>query len=105
MLCAADGGEGSAFAHRQIQTGSLRGGLATVSRLAVTVDLKTYEPRPVLRLDGRTHPLERWLCGPYGHGFLGVALLDVHALSPGGHDLDLFFTQNPRYHERVVRLG
>ncbi|HEX3530265.1 MAG TPA: radical SAM protein [Thermoanaerobaculia bacterium] len=105
MLRQAGGGESSAFAHRQIQTGSLDGGLATVSRLAVTVDLKTPEPRPVLRLDGRTHPLERWLCGPYGRGFLGVALLDVHALSPGGHDLDLFFTQHPRYHERVVRLG
>ncbi len=105
VLRAADGGVDSAFAHRQIQTGSLDGGLATVSRLAVTVDLKAYEPRPVLRLDGRTHPLERWLCGPYGRCFLGVALLDVHALSPGGHDLDLFFTQNPRYHERVVRLG
>jgi hypothetical protein len=105
VLRQAGGDESSAFAHRQIHTGSLDGGLATVSRLAVTVDLKVREPRPALRLDGRTHPLERWLCGPYGRGFLGVALLDVHALSPGGHDLDLFFTQHPRYHERVIRLG
>lgn len=105
VLRAPGGGESSAFAHRQIQTGSFHGGLATVSRLAVTVDLKAQEPRPVLRLDGRTHPLERWLCGPYGRGFLGVAVLDVRSLSPGSYDLDLFFTQHPRYHERVVRLG
>jgi hypothetical protein len=105
VLRPPGGGESSAFAQRQIQTGSLHGGLAAVSRLVVTVDLKAQEPRPVLRLDGRTHPLERWLCGPYGRGFLGVALLDVHALAPGVHDLDLFFTQNPRYHERVIRLG
>jgi len=105
VLRAPGGGEGSAFAHRQIQTGALDGGLATVSRLAVTVDLKAQEPRPVLRLDGRMHPLERWLCGPYGNGFLGVAQLDVRTLAAGVHDLDLFFTQHPRYHARVIRLS
>jgi MoaA/NifB/PqqE/SkfB family radical SAM enzyme len=99
------GSEAEAFAHRQIQTGTLRGGLAAVSRLAVTVDLRGHEPRPVPRIDGRPYPLERWFCGPYGHGFLGVALLDVSALAPGGHALELFFTQHPRYRERVVRLG
>jgi MoaA/NifB/PqqE/SkfB family radical SAM enzyme len=105
VLRPPGGGEGSAYAHRQIQTGALDGGLAAVSRLAVAIDLKAWEPRPVLRLDGRSHPLERWLCGPYGHGFLGVALLDVRALAAGSHGLDLFFTQHPRYHERVIRLS
>lgn len=104
-LRPAGGGDGDAFAHRQIQTGTLHGGLAAVSRLAVPVDLRDAEPRPVLRVDGRPHPLERWFCGPYAQGWMGVALLDVTGLAPGSHDLELFFTQHPRHRARVVRLG
>jgi len=99
------GDEGDTFASRQIQTGTLHGGLAAVSRLAVPVRLREREPRPLVRLDGKPHAIEHWFCGRHGDGWMGVGLFDVRALAPGAHDLELFFTQHPRYRERVVRLN
>jgi len=100
-----DAGEREAFGHRYLQTGRLQGGLAAVTRLALPVVLNQWEPTPVLRLGGRPFPIARWLCGPYGTGWMGVALLDVSGLAPGSYGVDLFFTQHPSFHDRVVRLS
>jgi MoaA/NifB/PqqE/SkfB family radical SAM enzyme len=99
------GTEREAFGHRYIQIGRLQGGLAAVSRLALPVELDDWEPTPALRLGGRPHPVSRWACGPHGKGFMGVALVDVAGLPGGAHDIDLFFTQHPPFHDRLVRLG
>jgi MoaA/NifB/PqqE/SkfB family radical SAM enzyme len=96
--------EREAFGHRYLQTSGLRDGLAAVSRLAVPVVLRDWEPRPAVRLDGRPHAVSRWLCAPHGAGWMGVAVLDLRRVAPGSYRVDLFFTQHPPFHQRIVRL-
>jgi len=98
------GGERDAYGHRHVQIGSLRGGLAGVSRLAVPVALQKREERPALQIDGQDHRIERWVCGRSGRDWMGVAVVDVSGLAPGSHEMEMLFARHPAYRDRVVRL-
>lgn len=98
---AADG-----WAHRWLQFGSAGGALTAVSRLAIPVRLAGREAAPELRVDGRVHPIDHWLCGRRPDGeWLGVAIVSVADLAPGSYGLALGFAENPGWAGRLDRLN
>ncbi len=93
---------------KRLQVGKVVGNderQSAVARLAIRVALSSHEPSPGLSISGQPHPIERWIVGPYGNGWLGVAVVDVSSLLPGPHDVELAFTQHPPHRSRLERLG
>lgn len=105
-----EGGEedGALWDVRDLQTGSLspgeRASRVAVSRLAFHVDLTCTERRPRLVVDGVEHPLGDWICGTFGTAWRGIAVVDVDALPPGDHELELRLRHHPSHRLRFHRL-
>jgi MoaA/NifB/PqqE/SkfB family radical SAM enzyme len=100
------GGEGADLArHPPHQIPPAPATLTAVSRLAFALRLACREPAPSLRLGGRRHPIVAWFCGPHAMGWMGVAVVDVHALAPGPHSLELSLRLHPPFQRRLVRLS
>ncbi len=73
--------------------------------MAVAVTIQNPERRPPrLRIDGKRHRLDRWVCGEHGGAWLGAADVTVDRLRIGSHDLELIFERNPVYRTRLERL-
>jgi MoaA/NifB/PqqE/SkfB family radical SAM enzyme len=82
---------GAVLARRHLQVARPElppGDLAAVHTLALPFLLPRREGRPQVFLDGLRRPLA-WLCGPYGAGWLGVALIDLDGVAAGEHRLEL----------------
>jgi MoaA/NifB/PqqE/SkfB family radical SAM enzyme len=116
-------GHDLSWEHRRLQIGTLGGEaadlarypphqippapatLTAVTRLAFALRLACQEPAPSLRLGGRRHPIAAWFCGPHAMGWMGVAVVDVHALAPGSYPLELRLRRHPPFQRRLVRLS
>ena len=100
------GREEQGWGHRWLQIGPLAGGdVAGVSRVAVAVTIQNPERRPPrLRIDGRRHGIDRWVCGEHGGAWLGAAVISVDRLAIGSHDVELIFERNPVYRTLLERL-
>jgi MoaA/NifB/PqqE/SkfB family radical SAM enzyme len=100
------GSEAESWAHRWLQFGSSEATLAAASRLGIPLWFLHREPRPELLLDGRPHPIERWICGQRdAHTWIGVALVSVAALAPGSYGLEMRFRHQPPWQARLERLA
>lgn len=100
------GSEADSWAHRWLQFGSSKATLTATSRLGIPLWLRQREPRPELLLDGRPHPVERWICGQRdADTWVGLALVSVEELAPGSYDLELRFRHQPTWTARLERLG
>ncbi len=93
---AALGGGVLALRHLQVARPELPDDtVAAVHRLALPCVLARREGAPRVLIDGAPRRPAAWLCRPYGEAFLGVALLDLDALAPGGHQLELRLRHDP----------
>lgn len=101
---------GASWGRRQIQLGRLDDGrpgatLVAVQRLAFFLELTEEERRPDLTLDGRPHELDAWICGTYGNAWRGVGVVDLTAVPPGVHELELRLRRHSAYRRRLHRLA
>lgn len=65
--------------------------LVATDRIAIPVRLERRTRPPALRIDGRRADLHSWFCGRKAGGWLGLATVELHAVSPGSHSLELLF--------------
>jgi MoaA/NifB/PqqE/SkfB family radical SAM enzyme len=97
--------EAESWAHRWLQFGTTGAALTASSRLGIPLWLLHREPRPELLIGGRPYPIDRWLCGPRGEDrWIGVAIVCVDSLAPGGYDVEMRFRHQPPWTARLDRL-
>jgi MoaA/NifB/PqqE/SkfB family radical SAM enzyme len=92
---------------RPIQVARLdtaEGDITAVEKAVVGVEITRREPAPSATCDQRPWPVADWACGRSKSGFLGIAILDVRALTPGPHDLELVLRRR-REKRRLLILG